>query len=193
MVWVALLRGVNVGGNRKVEMKTLKKTFEAAGMADVRTYINSGNVIFTSDVVDARALEGLLEESIRAEFGFPVTVLVRDAEQIAAMVGELPDDWVNDSNAKCDVIFLGETVDGPDVMERVTVKPGIDDARYVPGALLWRVERPNVTRSGLMKLVGTELYANATVRNCNTLRKIAALIAQAELAERRESIEKEGD
>lgn len=191
MVWVALLRGVNVGGNRKVDMKTLKGTFEAAGMSDVRTYINSGNVVFASDAHDARALVGLLEEAIRAEFGFPVTVLVRNAGQIAAMTAELPDDWANDSDAKCDVIFLGETVDGPDVLDRVTVKPGIDDVRRVPGALLWRVERPNVTRSGLMKLVGTDLYANATVRNCNTLRKLAALMTQAELAERRESTDKE--
>ncbi len=53
MTYVALLRGINVGGNRKVEMKRLKATFERAGFADVRTYINSGNVIFGSESTDA--------------------------------------------------------------------------------------------------------------------------------------------
>jgi uncharacterized protein (DUF1697 family) len=74
------------------------------------------------------------------------------------------------------VIFLGEEVDAPEVLEQLVIKPDIDEVRYVPGAVLWRVERSKVTRSGLMRLVGTELYAQTTVRNCNTLRKLAGMM-----------------
>lgn len=176
MKYVALLRGINVGGNRKVDMKQLKTTFESIGMDEVRTYINSGNVVFRSDPEDAGHLARVLEEAVRAEFGFDVRVLVRDEIRMGLLIEALPDDWANDETAKCDVIFLSDAVDTPEVMTRVTVKPDIDDVRYVPGAVLWRVERPNVTRSGMMKLVGTELYAETTVRNCNTVRKLAALM-----------------
>ena len=176
MKYVALLRGINVGGNRKVDMGKLKETFERAGMDEVRTYINSGNVVFSSGSTDAADLRWTLERAVRDGFGFDVRVLVRDETSIRELVDALPDAWADDETAKCDVIFLGDEVDGPEVFEHLTIKPGIDDARYVPGAVLWRVERHNVTRSGLMKLAGTELYAATTLRNCNTVRKIAALM-----------------
>ncbi len=104
-----------------------------------------------------------LEAAIESDFGFPVKVLLRDAESIRALVDALPDDWVNDESAKCDVMFLAEEIDSPDILDRLTIKPEIDEVRYVPGAVLWRVERPNATRSGMLKLVGTELYAQMTV------------------------------
>ena len=176
--YVALLRGINVGGNRKVDMKQLKATFEHAGMNDVSTYINSGNVIFRSDSDDPVSLTELLESAIQSEFGFPVKVMLRDTGNIRALVEMLPDDWVNGPEAKCDVMFLGEDVDDRAVLDLLTIKPEIDDVRYGPGAVLWRVERSAATRSGMLKLVGTDLYANMTVRNCNTLRKLDALMRQ---------------
>ena len=174
MTYVALLRGVNVGGGRMVDMRQLRVAFERAGMEQVRTYINSGNVIFRSDEGDPAKLGGVLEAVIESTFGFPVKVILRDAANIRALVEALPDTWVNGPEAKCDVMFLGDDVDGPGVVARLTVKPGIDDVRYVPGAILWRVARPDATRSGMLKLVGTELYASMTVRNCNTVRKLDA-------------------
>lgn len=176
MVYVALLRGINVGGNRKVDMKQLKAVFEGVGMEEVRTYINSGNVIFCSESTDTCHMAEALESAIETAFGFRVRVLLRDADAISNLVHELPDDWANDETAKCDVLFLGEDVDSAEVLEQLVVKPEIDDARYVPGAVLWRVERSKATRSGLMKVIGTDLYSQMTVRNCNTLRKIAALM-----------------
>lgn len=177
MTYVALLRGINVGGNRKVDMKSLKALFERLGLEEVRTYINSGNVIFTSAELPP-ALTPLIESQIETEFGFPVKVLLRDAENIAALVAALPEGWANDDAWKCDVMFLGESIDRPDVLGELTIKPDIDDVRYVPGAILWRVERHAATRSGMMKLVGTDLYAQMTVRNCNTARKLDALMRQ---------------
>jgi len=176
MVYVALLRGINVGGKRKVDMRQLKSTFEHAGMRGVRTYINSGNVVFSHDSPRAASLVSALERDIEADFGFPVKVLLRDSDSVASLMEALPDTWVNDQTAKCDVMFLGNELDSPDFLEELTIKPGIDDVKYVPGAVLWRVDRSNVTRSGILKLVGTEAYRQMTVRNCNTLRRLAELI-----------------
>ena len=180
MVYVALLRGINVGGKRIVDMKLLKSTFERAGMERVSTYINSGNVIFQNSSPNAVQLTTALEQAIEADFGFRVEVLLRDSGSITAMVEALPDTWVNDQTAKCDVMFLRDELDNPEFREGLTVRPGIDEVKHVHGAVLWRVDRPNVTKSGMMKLVGTDAYKQMTVRNCNTLRRLAELVRLAD-------------
>lgn len=178
MVYVALLRGINVGGNRKVEMPRLRATFEGLGLTRVKTYINTGNVIFHDDSRSPDALVSMLEQAIEQEFGFAVKVLLRDRPAIETTVRALPDSWVNNDTMKCDVMFLWEQADQPQVLERLRIKPEIEDVVYVPGAVIWRVDRTHLTRSGLMELVGTPLYKLMTVRNCNTARRLAALMAE---------------
>jgi len=174
MKYVALLRGINVGGKNKVPMSQLKLVFEAIGGTNVRTYINSGNVIFEHHESQAKLVRNI-EKAIAQSFKFSVDIVVVSAERLQAIARELPDDWQNDSTMKCDVIFLRPDVDAPRVLDQLTIKPEIDTVRYLPGAILWSVERNLVTRSGLMKLAGSDLYKQVTIRNCNTLRKLAAL------------------
>ena len=107
-----------------------------------------------------------------------MTVIVRDAPAIRAMAGALPATGPTTHDAKCDVMFLTKDVDREDILGELTIKPGIDEVIYVKGAIIRRVERTNATRSGMMKIVGTDLYARMTVRNCNTLRKLDALMHQ---------------
>ena len=176
MVYVALLRGINVGGKNKVDMKQLKAAFEEAGMTSVRTYINSGNVIFASGMRSRARLAEVLESAIADRFGFHVRVLVRDRKAMRAIGDALPKTWVNDATMKCDVMFLWDEVARPSIVKELTLKPGIDDVKYVAGAILWRCDADKVTRSGLMKLAGTPLYKQMTVRNCNTTRKLIELM-----------------
>ena len=172
---VALLRGINVGGKRTVGMKDLKEVFEQAGMTDVRTYINSGNVIFSPGRSRARLAE-TFERAVADRFGFEVPVLVRDLPSIDRVVQEMPDAWRNDASMRCDVMFLWEAVDDPSVLDTLRFDPRIEDVRYVPGAVLWAVDREQLTRSGMMDLPGTDLYRRMTIRNCNTVRKLVSLM-----------------
>lgn len=176
MTHVALLRGINVGGNNKVDMRLLKACFERAGMRDVSTYINSGNVVFEADAGDTPLLAARLEDAIEADFGFRVAVLVRTGAEITAIASALPAGWVNDSETRCDVLYLMYGLDDPGIIERLPFRPGIDDTRYTPGAVLWHVRRNDVRRSGMVRIIGTELYRGITVRNCNTARKLAELV-----------------
>lgn len=146
-------------------------------MKAVSTYINSGNVLFESSLTSSIELATLLEEVIEKTLGFAVKVLVRDKNNIMAVAKALPDSWVNDTTMKCDIMFLWEAIDSPEIVRQLIIKPGIDTVKYVPGAILWSIDRKNVTKSGLMKLVGTEAYKHMTIRNCNTLRKLVSLIA----------------
>lgn len=176
MIYVALLRGINVGGNNKVEMKRLQEVLVQSGIQSVKTYINSGNVIFKDEKRSPDELANLLESVIEKEFGFSVKVLLRDIENIRNLVKTLPPEWKNDTSMKCDVMFLWDSFDNKEILNSLSVKPEIDDVIYVPGAILWRVDRVNVTRSGMMKLVGTDIYKHMTIRNCNTARKLLDLM-----------------
>ena len=172
MIYVALLRGINVGGNKKVDMKLLATAFEQAGMQSVSTYINSGNVIFSNETHNKNELVTILENVMVENFGFAVPVLLRDILTMKATVAAIPIHWKNDSEMKCDVMFLWDAIDSPQVIQRLATKTDIDIVSYVAGAIIWSVDRKNVTKSGITKLVGTRLYTQMTIRNCNTTRKL---------------------
>jgi uncharacterized protein (DUF1697 family) len=176
MTYIALLRGINVGGNRIVSMKALKDVFEKAGMTDVRTFINSGNVVFSTKLRSRSRLTSLLEKAIAKRFGFTVDVLVVSDSAMRAIVAEIPTRWTNDATMKCDVLFLWDDVDRRSILDELEIKKEIETVRHTPGALIWGIERKNVTKSRMPKLVGTALYKRMTVRNCNTARKLLALM-----------------
>lgn len=181
MVYVALLRGINVGGNNKIDMKLLKKTFEQAGMESVATYINSGNVIFTDIEHTKPDLAALLEKAIYRDFQLDIKVLIRSISDFECMMEILPESWKNDEAMKCDVLFLGDEIDRETLLAELEIKPQLETAMYTPGAILWSVAKRDVTRSGLMKLAGSTLYKSMTVRNVNTARKLYEIMrAQAD-------------
>jgi uncharacterized protein (DUF1697 family) len=171
MKYVALLRGINVGGNNKIDMKQLTVAMTKAGFADVSTYINSGNIFFSSNEPVAE-LTSRMEQLIDTKFGLEIKVLLRDKDNIDKLAQSIPVEWNNDNEMKCDVMFLWDKYNDKTSLEHFPIKPEVDDVKYVHGALIWKVDRKNVTKSGMMKLVGTDIYANMTIRNCNTVRKI---------------------
>ncbi|MCG2729387.1 MAG: DUF1697 domain-containing protein [Acetobacterium sp.] len=172
MIYVALLRGINVGGKNKVEMKQLKETFLRLGLESVVTYINSGNVVFIDKYRTKEELGILLRQGIKQTFNLDTPVVIRSLEDFELMMEILPADWKNDDTMRCDVLFLESGLDEAVVMEKLTVKPGIDTALQATGVIIWSVDRKNVTRSSLTKIVGTDLYKKITVRNVNTTRKL---------------------
>jgi len=179
VVYVALLRGINVGGNNKIDMKQLKAAFEQAGMHNVVTYINTGNIIFTSDTGNKEELTELLEKTILELFGLAIKVLLRSLEEYSAMMQLLPETWTNGDTMKSDVLFLWEDVDDASVLDKLFIHPEYDRAIYAPGAILFSVDREHVNKSGMHKIIGTKLYQQVTVRNVNTTRKIYELMQQA--------------
>jgi uncharacterized protein (DUF1697 family) len=171
--YVALLRGINVGGHTIVSMAALKTTFEKLGYINVRTYINSGNVIFQSDNTDTRALEDVIEKALAAHFSDKtVRIVVRTLAEIAATIAHFPASWQNSTGQKCNVIFLRHTIDAPTLVGSFAPKPGIEELQYVPGVLFWSARTSDLTKSTMIKLSSSPLYQEMTVRGLNTVRKI---------------------
>jgi uncharacterized protein (DUF1697 family) len=176
MVYVALLRGINVGGKARIEMSILKAVFEELGFTNVKTYINSGNVVFATSQRDTVKLCQQIESAIEQKFGFAVPTLVCSQTQLASILENIPTSWTNDQQMRCDVLFLWSELDSPDIIERIPHKPEIEDVRYTPGAVVWRIDRANVKRGSMIKIIGTDVYKKITIRNINTVRKLSELM-----------------
>ena len=174
--YVALLRGINVGGKTKVDMATLRETVAGVGCDEVGTYINSGNVVF-KDARSARTLVPKIERAIEDEFGFPVPVQLRDLPAIRRLCKAIPDEWTNDKELKTDVMFIAPKLDKPGLLDSIVHDPEIETVLHVPGAIVWNISRKNAGRSNAMRLVrDREIYSLMTIRNVNTVRKLRELL-----------------
>jgi uncharacterized protein (DUF1697 family) len=89
-IYISMLRGINVGGHNRIKMDQLRTSLEALGLAQVKTYIQSGNVVFKAAKISPAALSKKIENQILAQFGFPVSVISRRAEEIAATIENNP-------------------------------------------------------------------------------------------------------
>ena len=175
MVYVALLRGINVGGTNKVDMKKLSSTFELLGFTNVVTYINSGNIVFEDFSRRQEQLIYKIENAIKQDFQLEIKVLVRNIDQIEAICRELPATWLKNEKMRTDVLFLWEEFDRPEIVTDLKIH-AVDHVKYSPGALLWNVESEDYSKSGMLKLMGTKLYKHMTIRNVNTVRKLHQLM-----------------
>lgn len=176
MKYVALLRGINVGGNRKVDMGKLKAVCEKAGFTNVSTYINSGNVIFETGKKSDGKLAEDIERLLKKNFDFDVPVVVRSQAELKKVLSKIPKDWQNDAKQKTDVLFLWEKYDNKKTLDLIKINAAVDVLRYIPGAIVWHLDKKDYTKSKMDKFIGTEVYKNMTARNINTTRKLLELM-----------------
>jgi uncharacterized protein (DUF1697 family) len=174
MKYAALLRGINVGTTKRIEMKKLKAVFEKTGYSNVSTYINSGNVIFES-VKPSKTLRTEIESILQKELGFLIPTVVRSIKELRRIADAIPANWANDETQRTDVAYLFDEIDSSGTLAALPVKKDFVDARYTKGAIFWNVQRVNYNKSRLNKLIGHELYRHMTVRNVNTARYLAGL------------------
>jgi uncharacterized protein (DUF1697 family) len=173
---VALLRGINVGGRNKVPMADLRAAVEAVGHADVTTYIQSGNVLFTSTEPRAQ-LEAGLERALERRFGFPLVVVVRSHAQLRAVVAQAPKGFGQQPHVyHSDVLFLRAPLTPAQAMKVVKLRDGVDQAWTGRGVLYFARLSARRTQSRMSSIVGTPEYARMTIRSWQTTTKLLALL-----------------
>jgi uncharacterized protein (DUF1697 family) len=165
---ILLLRGINIGPNRRVAMPKLREALAAAGMKDVETYVQSGNVVVSS----RKSPDNLARETQRAiadEFGFDVDVVARTRDELADVVKRNPLGDVADNPKRYQVSFLSEQPD-PDVVADLA-KLALESERLVAdGRELYAWHPEGVARSKLWAaLAGKKLGVTATARNWTTV------------------------
>jgi uncharacterized protein (DUF1697 family) len=175
-IYVALLRGVNVGGNNMVSMAALKRSFEQLRFRDVTTYINSGNILFRSAESDPRKVEARIDRMLAAEHGLKGKTVVRSHAEMGQLMRFIANTWTQSADWRYNVVFLRHTIDSEAVIAGLGSKPEIEQVVYCPGTLLWSARADTVTRTAMVKLASRPVYQDMTVRNLNTTTKLFELM-----------------
>jgi uncharacterized protein (DUF1697 family) len=171
---ILLLRGINLGPNRRVPMAELRALFADAGYGDVRTYVQSGNIVVSSDA-GADALEREAGELISERFGFDVPVVARTRDELAAVVSANPLSEVAENPKRYQVSFL-HTPLGDDVAERLQALVAEPEALVIDGREIYAWHPDGVARSKLWNgLAGKGLGVTATARNWTTFTTLLAM------------------
>lgn len=173
--YVALLRGINVGGRNIVSMADLRAVFEAGGYASVRTYIQSGNVTFASDAPQDR-LERDLETMLARDLGRTVLVVVRSREQLREVVAEAPGSFGASSARKDDVMFLKAPLTAAEVMAVLELREGVDRAWPGPGVVYFSRDAERLTTSRMSRITGQPVYQRMTIRNWRTTTRLLDML-----------------
>jgi len=175
-VFIALLRGINVGGNKKVSMPVLKSMFESMGFGRVRTYINSGNVVFDAadGAATAASIAGGIEREIERTFGFPVDVVVRSADDLERIIAANP--FASEGEPAGLHLHVG-------FMRGIPAQAGIDkiaafvtehDEFRLVGEEIYVVFRQGMRDSKLGNSI-PKIGVPVTLRNWNTTAKLAEM------------------
>ena len=179
-VFVALLRGVNVGGNNIISMRELKESFEGIGFEQVTTYINSGNVVFSTKETDSRKLEKKIEQMLSKDFQLDSKVVIRSLAEMEQLVESLPENWTSDPDWRYNVIFLRHTIDSEKILEELTTKSDHEQICYRPGTVLWSAQASEMNRTNMQKLSSRKIFRDMTVRNLNTTKKLCELMQKTD-------------
>ena len=171
---VVLLRGVNLAGRNRVAMPRLREALAEAGFEDVRTYVQSGNVVLSSRARPS-TVAAKVERAIHDEFGLDIPVVVRTRDEVAEVVGRNPLGEVATNPKRYQVTFLAEPV-GRDVVERIQAEAAPGEKVAVEGREIYAWHPDGVGRSKLATLLsGKKLGVTATARNWTTVTKLLEL------------------
>jgi uncharacterized protein (DUF1697 family) len=175
--YAALLRGINVGGKNIIRMADLKACFEDLGFQDVRTYIQSGNVIFRAPGSSQSGLTEKIEEALSKAFNYQSRVVVRSHRQMKDIVANAPKGFGSvPADYRYDVIFLKEPLTASKAMKDVTTREGVDQAFAGKGVLYFSRLISRATQSHLTRMITLPVYQSMTIRNWNTTTKLLGMM-----------------
>ena len=175
--YVALLRGINVGGNNPIKMLDLKASFEELGFASVKTYIQSGNVVFAAKTKGkAEKLIEQIETALSARFSYSSRIVLLSAEELATVVKEAPRGFGRQAEKyRYDVWFVKAPLTTRQAYADIPRHPEVDVGFVGKHALYFKREIARATQSRLARVTQLPIYRSVTIRNWNTTTKLLAL------------------
>ncbi|MGM0240544.1 DUF1697 domain-containing protein [Enterococcus sp. AZ103] len=174
--YIALLRGINVGGKNKIPMPVLKKIFEDANFSSVKTYINSGNIIFSSPMTDKKALIQQIETLIQDEFQLNIPVTIVTATEINDTLKNAPDWWDQADETIHYAIFLIPPITTDEVSAAVgEIIPEYEQIDFGENVIYWSAPRKTFNKARWSKIASSKVNNQVTIRNSNTVKKLMTL------------------
>jgi uncharacterized protein (DUF1697 family) len=179
--YVALLRGINVGGKNLIKMPALKACFERLGLRDVITYIQSGNVLFASPERGNASLARRIEDAVAEAFAYPASLVLRSRMEMEATVAHAPRGFgKHPAQYRYDVVFLKPPLQAQAVVGVVPTREGVDRAYAGPGVIYFSRLISKTSQSRLSKMMSLPIYQSMTIRNWNTTTTLLRMMAGPE-------------
>ena len=177
--FLTLLRGLNVGGQNVIGKDDLIRCFEDLGFDGVRTYIQSGNVLFRAGETRVAALTRAIESRLSERLSNQVRAVVLTRTGYRAAVASAPDDWGRDDDRKHNAAFTLRGVTPRRIIEQLPVpKEDIETLATGPGVIFWSISKQHQTRTTWMKLAAAPVYQQLTVRNHRTVFRLRELLEE---------------
>jgi len=174
--FLALLRGINVGGKNVILKDQLRIAFEDMGFTSVRTYIQSGNILFRSVDGDIDAHTRKIESVLSERFSYNARVVVLSEEHFKSIVKEAPDGWGTDDRSRHRILFVLGNVTPGEIMGQFNLPAKeVEIFTLGPQVIYSSVSKKYMTKSILRKLPTTPSYQQVTVRNHNTVKRVNKL------------------
>ena len=175
---IAFLRGINVSGKNKVPMAKLKEGVEQLGFQEVKTYLNSGNVIFSSDGDDVRSFTNQIEIMIKNQFGLDIPVFVISKEELEDILRNAPDWWGNENKEIYDnLIFIMPPATFAEVSNKIgEPKKELEKIKDYKEVVFWSFSRKDYQKTNWWsKTASTSISKKLTIRTANTVKKIVGM------------------
>ena len=171
--YITLLRGINVGGNNIIKMTDLKLCFENMGFTGVSTYIQSGNVIFSSGERDKTKLTRKIEKELSDRYSYSSRIVLITYQELKAIVAGAPSGFGKfPGEYKYDVMFLREGLSSSDLMSQIPLKEGVDQVWNGVGVIYFSRIGSKSSQSRMSKIISMPFYREITTRNWNTTTKL---------------------
>lgn len=173
---IALLRGINIGGNNLLPMKELSALLTGIGLREVRTYIQSGNVVFRCAVKNKAALAAQISAAIEAQHGFAPQVLLLDAAELRKAIADNPYPEAEADPPSLSLLFLAEAPRHPDLQALEALRTASERFKLM-GKVFYLHAPEGFVRSKLAARAEKLLGVAASGRNWNTVCKLAQMIS----------------
>lgn len=176
--YIALLRGINVGGNNIIKMNELKILFEEMGFEKVTTYIQSGNVMFEDAEKDKSELAKKIEKDLSDRMSAQIKVVMLTFFDIQRVIDEKPDKF-GEENDRCkyNVLFLAAPLKSEEAVRKIKAREGVDAVCGGPNVVYFSYLISKRTKSYISKLNESEIYSELTIRNWNTTEALYRLMS----------------
>ena len=176
--YIALLRGINISGKNKVPIAELRKCFETLDFMEVKTCLNSGNVIFSCKDTDAAELVNRIERMIQHQFSLNIPVFVIPQEELADILRHTPDWWGTENQEIYDnLIFILPPATFPDVYYEIGApKEGLEQIQEYQSVVFWSFSRKEYQKTNWWpKTASVSIGSKLTIRTANTICKIVEM------------------
>jgi uncharacterized protein (DUF1697 family) len=173
MDYLALLRGINVGGNNIIKMHDLKKLFEELNFSDVKTYIQSGNIFFKDFEKDRIKVSEKIEKALFKKLDNKINVMLLTFSDMKEIVNEKPDKFGEENEKyRYDIMFLLDPLTAKEAIKGIKVREGVDEIYEGNKIIYFKRLIEKITKSYISKIAGTPIYQKITIRNWNTTKKL---------------------